>query len=56
LESNTQRLDQLTTIINRVGMDGLTRNERDVYELTVASRTRLLAAVDHVNATCTKGE
>jgi hypothetical protein len=52
LESNTQRLDQLTTIINRVGMDGLTRNERDVYELTVASRTRLLTAVDHVNATC----
>lgn len=55
LESNTQRLDQLNRIIREVGMSGLTRNERDVYDLQVSSRDRLLAAVKHVNATCTGG-
>ena len=56
LESNTQRLNQLNRIIAEVGMTGLTRNERDVYDLSTANRDRLLAAVKQVNATCIKGE
>ena len=52
LEANTQRLTQLNTIIAKVGIDGLTRNERDVYQLSTANRDRLLAAIDHVNASC----
>ncbi len=52
LESNTQRLNQLQEIIDRDGLASLTRNERDVWELQHSSRSRLIAAIDHVNATC----
>ena len=55
LQSNTQRLDQLNRIIEQVGMSGLTRNERDVYDLSMANRERLLDAISHVNATCDGG-
>lgn len=55
LEANTQRLTQLQRTIDHSGFQSLTRNERDVWELTNASRIRLLKAVTKVKATCVNG-
>ena len=50
------RIQQLTAIIDHVGLDGLTRNERDVWESVSKAQGRLEAAEAKVGADCIPGD
>lgn len=50
------RLAQLEAIIDRVGLEGLTRNERDVWESISKAQGRLEVAEAKVGADCIPGD
>lgn len=50
------RLAQLEAIIDRVGLEGLTRNERDVWESISKAQGRLEAAEAKLGADCIPGD
>ncbi len=52
IAANTQRLAQLEEHVRDVGLEGLTRNERDVLVLQRASHGRLKAALETIDGDC----